>query len=392
MGRILKAAFCFFLLLAVSCGGQDAEISYDIVCYQPEYAGGFDIVGIDGYESRVLRVKLPWQGADTTAMELFISRGGETPPRAFSGKTVKYGCSRVAVMSTSHIGLLAAIGASDCISAVSGLDFVNCPDIVSRKSEIVEIGADSSPDYEGLLASGTDIVLLYGIASASPMEKKLDALGIPYIYIGEYLEPSPLGRAEWMVALSEITGREDAGRAAFNGIAGRYSKIRDTMSDVSSKPKVMLNVPYGDSWFMASSGGIMSRLISDAGGEYVYHEDNGNRTVAIGMEKAFLLVDEADFWLDTGPISSMQQLKSAFPAIASAKCVADRNVYSNDRRVNNSGGNDFWESAAAMPDVLLHDLALIFHPEEVSVCCSESSDLHAGCRDGADMLYFYRRL
>lgn len=392
MGHLLRTVFCFFALLAVSCGGQYAETAYDIVHYQPEYAGGFDVVGIDGYESHILRVKLPWQGADTTAMELFISRGGEKPPFTFSGKAVEYGCRRVAVMSTSYIGLLAAIGASDCISAVSGLDFVNCPDIVSRKSEIVEIGADSSPDYEGLLASGTDIVLLYGIASASPMEKKLDALGIPYIYIGEYLEPSPLARAEWMVALSEIVGREEDGRAAFRETAVRYSKIRDALSDVSSRPKVMLNVPYGDSWFMASSGGMMANLISDAGGEYVYRENNGNLTVAIGMEKAFILVNEADCWLDTGPFSSMQQLKSAFPALASSKCVADRNVYSPDRRMNDFGGNDFWESAAAMPDVLLHDLALIFHPEEAFICGSESTGLHAGCCNGADVLYFYRRL
>ena len=56
-----------------------------------------------------------------------------------------------------------------------------------------------------------DIVLLYGVNGASPVESKLRELDIPFIYIGDYLESSPLGKAEWMVALAEIVGRRDDG-------------------------------------------------------------------------------------------------------------------------------------------------------------------------------------
>lgn len=36
-------------------------------------------------------------------------------------------------------------------------------------------------------------------------------MGIPFCYIGEYLEESPLGKAEWLVAIAEITdSREKA--------------------------------------------------------------------------------------------------------------------------------------------------------------------------------------
>lgn len=383
------------LLLVASCrGGQGQAVSYDRICYRPVYAGGFDVVGIDGYESHILRVKLPWQGADSVAMEVFISRGGEAPPQSFRGKTIKSGQCRIAAMSSSYVGMLASIGALDCIVAISGLDFVNTPGIVSRRSDILETGPDSSPDYEGLLAAGVDVVLLYGIASENPMTKRLDVLGIPYIYIGEYLEASPLGRAEWIVALSEIAGCPEEGRAVFDAIAARYNAIRSRLSAVSFRPKVMLNVPYGDSWFMASSGGIMSSLISDAGGDYVYREDNGNRTVAIGMEQAFLLAGDADFWLDTGAFSSLQHLKSSLPAFASVRCVADGKVYNNDRRVNSSGGNDFWESAPAMPDVLLNDLALILHPEVLASRpdAGDSSRPCTAAMELTDSLYFYRKL
>ena len=37
------------------------------------------------------------------------------------------------------------------------------------------------------------------------MESKLEELDIPFMYVGDYLEESPLGKAEWMVVLSEVT-------------------------------------------------------------------------------------------------------------------------------------------------------------------------------------------
>ncbi len=40
---------------------------------------------------------------------------------------------------------------------------------------------------------------------------KLKELAIPYMYVGEYLEESPLGNAEWLVALSELTDSRDKG-------------------------------------------------------------------------------------------------------------------------------------------------------------------------------------
>ncbi len=61
-------------------------------------------------------------------------------------------------------------------------------------------------NYELLLGLKPDVVLLYGIGDAqTAVTDKLKELSIPYMYVGEYLEESPLGKAEWLVALSELT-------------------------------------------------------------------------------------------------------------------------------------------------------------------------------------------
>ena len=114
------------------------------------------------------------------------------------------------------------------------------------------MGYDSNIDYELLTALRPDLVLVYGIAASSGMETKLLELNIPYLYMGEYIEQSPLGKAEWLVALAEAVGCRDKGESAFRPIEERYEALKKRVAEtVLDAPSAMLNTPYGDSWFMA---------------------------------------------------------------------------------------------------------------------------------------------
>lgn len=107
-------------------------------------------------------------------------------------------------MSSSYIAMLDALGQADRIVAVSGIDYVSNPYIIAHKDSIKDMGPEMN--YELLLGLKPDVVLLYGIGDAqTAVTDKLKELSIPYMYVGEYLEESPLGKAEWMVALSELT-------------------------------------------------------------------------------------------------------------------------------------------------------------------------------------------
>lgn len=368
------------LALAVSCvSSAGSGNRYDTVYYRPEFASGFDIAGWKDSCSRVIRVYAGWQEADSSAMELFLARGGERPPEGFSGQVIEDHASRLAVMSSSYVGFLACLGACDSVAAVSGKHFISDVTIRSRSDEIVETGSDSAPDYEGLLAAEADLALIYGVASRSPMEAKLEELGIPYMYMGEYLEPDPLGRAEWMVVLSEILGDREKGEAVFREIAGRYDSLKTLAASFPSdhRPAVMLNAPYGDVWYMSSAESAIVKMIEDAGGEYIYKDNYTNKPLPVSREEAFQLVSEADIWLDTGSIGSLDELGRACPGFSSVKCFRNGMVFNNDARMSPGGGNEFWETSSARPDLVLKDLIGIFHPETAE--------------DGSG-LYYYRRL
>ena len=332
--------------------------------YTPSEASGFSITGKDGSQSSLITVSNPWQGADSVATHLFIARAGDEAPLAFPGQVLDGEADRIAVTSSTHVAMLDALGAADRIVAVSGIDFINNSDVQRRRDDIADIGYEGNFDYEALLASDPDIVLLYGVNGASSMEGKLRELEIPYVYIGDYVEESPLGKAEWMVPIAEIIGEREKGAETYDAIATRYNALKKRVADTAvDAPSVMLNVPYGDSWFMPSADSYMARLIRDAGADYIYRKNTGNTSMPIDLEEAYTLASQADFWLNTDRMESLSVLAEKCPKFKDTRVLRNGYVYNNPRRANPAGGNDFFESAVVNPDILLRDLAAIFHPE-----------------------------
>ena len=361
-------SLCLLTALLAACNGRSTAPSGDFSkqLYTPEYASGFDIKGSDGYESTVITITNPWQGADSISTQLFIARGGEAAPEGFTGQILEGDASRIVTMSSTHIAMLDAIGEAGRVVGVSGIDYISNPVIVAKRDSIGDIGYEGNINYELLLSLDPDIVLLYGVNGASSMEGKLKELGIPFMYVGDYLEESPLGKAEWMVALSELVGRRADGEEVFAGIPARYNELKKKVADSKADaPVVMLNTPYGDSWFMPSTRNYVALLVKDAGGKYIYDRNTGNTSMPIDLEEAYRLTSEADIWLNVGNAGSLDELKASCPKFADTRCFRSGNVWNNTLRTNAAGGNDYYESAVVHPDILLRDLVKIFHPELV---------------------------
>ena len=342
--------------------------------YTPEYATGFKILGAKNAQSTLIQVSNPWQGAKNVTMSYFISRNGELPPTGFTGPTIPAGAQHIVCMSSSYIAMLDALGQVDRIVAVSGINYIANPYILAHKDSIKDMGPEIN--YELLLGLKPDVVLLYGSGDAqTAVTDKLKELAIPYMYVGEYLEESPLGKAEWLVALSELTDSRDKGIDVFREIPKRYQALKDLTASVEQRPTVMFNTPWNDSWVMPSTQSYMAQLVTDAGADYIYKENTSNSSAPIGLETAYGLIQKADYWINVGTASTLDELKNMNPKFADAKSVRNKTVYNNNLRITATGGNDYWESAVVRPDVVLRDLIHIFHPELVS-----------------DSTYYYRHL
>ena len=290
--------------------------------YTPEYASGFKILGAEDFASTLIQISNPWQGAKDVKMSYFVSRNGEQAPAGFNGPVIPAGAKRIVCMSSSYIAMLDALGESNGFAQVIHLQ-----------------------------------------------------LSIPYLYIGEYLEESPLGKAEWMIVLSELIDNREKGLNIFREIPRRYHALKALTDSVEKRPTVMFNTPWNDSWVMPSTQSYMAQLVADAGADYIYKENDSNSSTPIGLETAYGLIQKADYWINVGSAKTLDELKAVNPKFADAKAVHEKTVYNNNLRLTPTGGNDYWESSVVRPDVVLRDLIRIFHPKLVS-----------------DSLYYYRNL
>lgn len=366
-------AIVVIISLCVCCadGSGDSLVDFQTAEYTPHHANGFTIKS-NSQGATLLSVTRPWQGDAIVEQRLAIFPTNEMA-EGYDGQYIVGAAERVVCMSTSHVAMIDAIGAVESIVGVSGKQYV-MNEAVATNPEVKDVGYDSNLDYETLVSLRPDVVLMYGVAAENTaVTAKFRELGIPYIYLGDYTEQSPLGKAEWMVAVAEIVGCREHAEELFSEVMERYEAVRyGVMPDV--EPKVMFNLPYQDVWYMPSDDSYMVRLVEDAGGEYIYKGKNptgGSR--GISLEEALLLVADADLWLNVGQCRSLDELCAVAPHFVSSEVVKRGNVYNNNLRQTAAGGSDFWESAIVRPDVVLRDMVDIMHGHD-------------------DSLYYHRRL
>jgi iron complex transport system substrate-binding protein len=369
------------VLLLAGCHSQEAFVPGEVL-YQPRYAAGFAIYEA-GKGSTAIRIKDPWQGAEGVEQWVFVSHEGEAAPEGFEGQTVAEGIERIVCMSSSYVAFLAQLGASDRVVGVSGLRFVTNPEIRQRGAvgDVADVGYEASLNFEMIAALRPDVVLMYGVGDdGRAVTAKYREMGVPYVFVAEYLEPDPLGKAEWIVALAHLLGLRERGIEEFSKIEHAYNALKTNATGFATQPAVMFNTPYRDTWYVPGEGSYMVRLLSDAGGRYVCAKETSGvasrDTRPIDVEQAYLAMQQADVWLNTNHYNTLASLVGDNPRFASTPPVRNRRVFNNNARKTPEGGSDFWESGVVRPDVVLGDLVKILHPETAS----------------DTLYYYYRRL
>lgn len=269
-------------------------------------------------------------------------------------------------MSTTHVAMVHALGQEKTIVAVSGADLIYNEDISDRirKGRINDIGYDSGLNSELIINSSPDLVMIYGIGSESAgYTARINDLGTKVMYNADYLETDPLGKAEWIKVFGAIFSMEEKADSIFNGISKSYISLKNIIhGEIDTKPVVLLGMPFRDTWYISPGNSYISQLISDAGGSYLWENTESSFSMPYSLESVFIRALKADIWLNTGSLTSKRDIILLDPRLGSLPPFINDKLYNNDRRLNGSGGNDYWESGCINPQIILKDIAAILHP------------------------------
>lgn len=328
------------------------------------YATGFSIYSENGITRMVVRN--PWEKAKNIEIEYFLIEKSDTIPARLSGKNIiRTPVERIICLSTTHLSFLDKLEATDCVVGISGAMYVSHPEISRRikSGEIPDVGYGQNLNYEEIIRRKADVVMVYGVDSeVTGSLSRFRDLGVSALLNAEYLEETPLGKAEWIKFTGALFHKRELADSLFTAMETDYLHGKELVGSVKLRPKVMMGLPYRDAWWVPGGESYMAKLIADAGGEYLGAGNPSHESYVISFEEALLWAAQADIWLNVGTLTSKEQFIATDSRFSRFGVFNRGRIFNNNKRTTDSGGNDFWESGVTAPEVILADLIQIFHP------------------------------
>ncbi len=327
-----------------------------------EYASGFEVEYHPGYKK--LTVKDPWQKAKDIQYEyyLFTGKPDHLPGYAIN---VQIPVDKVVCLSTTHIAMLDFIGGINSIAGISGSRYITNSTVKNNLEEqkIRDIGNSENLNYESLISIDPDVIFVYGVSgNILRSVSRLEEMGLTVVFVGDYLENSPLGKMEWVKFMAAFYNKEKEVAVRFDSVAAIYNSLASKAADIDERPEVMLDLPWNGTWYVSGGNSYIAKLIDDAGGDYLWKDRTSRESQPLGLELIFDNTRDADYWLNPGNANSLQDIGEADSRFTDIKAYQYGNVYNNNARVSKHGGNDYFESGIVHPDIILADMISIFHP------------------------------
>ena len=399
------------------------------------------------YQYAEVNVANPWKVGTLLHRYILIPKGkegDETVARLALQRTSGMGCTtdtvrtpveRSAVFIAPHCQLMYELGCQQAIRGVCDLNYINIPDVRKRAASagnaaagkassekassgnasalnsIVDCGSSMAPDIERIIALKPEAILV------SPFENsggygKLDKLHIPLIEAADYMESSPLGRAEWMKFYGMLFGKDKnisttaAGKAseaavgkaseaavgkaseaavgkASEATAGKASEATlpascelradslfaqiekeylDLKAEAGKLPKglsILTERKTGGVWYVPGGQSTIGILLKDANARYIFSDDQHSGSLAMSPEQILAKGKQVDVWafkyFGGAPLSQAQLLQE-YDGYKALAAFSRGNIYQVD-----TSTVPYFELTSFHPELLLREFIILAH-------------------------------
>jgi iron complex transport system substrate-binding protein len=303
----------------------------------------------------------PWREGTDYARYYLVKDTAVAVPA--DGVKIRIPLSNLMINSATHIGFLELLGELPRVVGVSDADRIYNATLRAAidAGRVQRLGDSFNLDIEKLLLLHPDAVMTTAYNADDENSRRMRRTGIPLIYNVEWQEQSVLGRAEWIKFIAAFFDRSELADSLFEEIEQRYDSVRVSVSREGAAPSVMSGQDFRGSWSMPGGQSFGGELLRDAGATYYYSENPSRGSVQVSMEEALLHFGNADVWIGA-QAETLAELGQADAKYKLFKAYRTGRVYNYNARMV-AGGNDYWESGVARPDLLLSDLMKVLYPD-----------------------------
>lgn len=351
---------------------------------QMKYAQLLTIVSHDEQGYTEVKVHNPWKEGtelhryilvpkgkegDATMAKLAGQAHGEGKAAATLGvktDTVRTPLESNLVFTAPHCQLLTELGCQNAITGVCDKDYINIPDIKSRAQAdakvahpIMDCGSSMQPDIERIIALHPEALLI------SPFENnggygKLDKLRIPIIETADYMETSPLGRAEWIKLYGLLLSSSKAD-SLFSAIEKEYLQLKAEAAKLPLGLSILTERKTGNVWYVPGGKSTMGILLRDAHAKYIFADDQHSGSLSISPEQIIAKGNQIDAWALKyfgGNALTKNDLLAEYQGYQALKAFQSGNIYETD-----TSCEPYFELTSFHPEILLREFIILSHPE-----------------------------
>jgi iron complex transport system substrate-binding protein len=362
-----KFFFLIFLICLIHCKNEPAKQVKEAIDgnqLELKYAKGFSVTNYKTH--KILEIKNPWPKAKNSYRYILADRNAMTDWKKIEfEKNIKFPLKKIVVTSTTHIPALELLGVEKTLIGFPGIDYVSSEKTRNRINNglVRELGKNEGLNTEVLLKLQPDVVIGFGIDGNNKSLEIIKKSGIPVIFNGDWVEDSPLAKAEWIKFFGVLFNKEKEADSIFDTIEKDYLEAKKMAKNVAYKPTVLSGAMHNDIWFLPNGTSTEAQLLKDANVNYLWNDTTGSGSLKLNFESVFVKAKDADIWLSPSNYNSLETLKTGSTHHTIFKAFQNKNIYSFTNTTGETGGVLYYELGMTRPDIILRDLIKICHPE-----------------------------
>lgn len=362
---IIKILFGVLFLSFMGCQkNEKKELQQNVNSKNTiEYASGLSIYKYEGYS--IVKVINPWPDANKNFTYILKEKNSIVPDSLQKYTSVQVPLQSIVVTSTTNIPFLEMLGVEKSLVGFPHTDYVSSEK--TRKlidaGSVKNVGQNEKLNMEQLIELSPDLIVTFGVDNNNPMIENLQKSGLNVMLQGDWMEQSPLGKAEWLKLFGALYGKEKEAKILFDGIVKNYNEALQLVANKKPESTVLYGSMYQEQWFVAKGNSWVAQFMKDAKANYLWSDVEGTGSLGLSFEKILDKAKNADCWIASGSFKTISELGNSNPHYSQFDAYKKKNIYTFESKLGATGGTIYYELAPSRPDLVLKDYIKIFHPD-----------------------------
>ncbi|GIZ08451.1 ABC transporter substrate-binding protein [Flavobacterium sp. UMI-01] len=351
--------------MLVSCKKKEdvSSVTQSVTTNQIKYATSLAI-----YENKdfsIVKIITPWPNATEDLTYILKEKQGHVPDSLTKYPIITVPLTSIVVTSTTIIPYLELLDASEKLVGFPNTDYISSPKTRERidKGWVKNLGQNEKLNMEQLIDLAPDLIVTFSMDNHNPMIENLEKSGLKTLVQADWMEQTPLGKAEWIKLYGALLGKKREAKKEFDQIVQNYQEAVKLADTKGVKKSVMYGSMYQDQWFVAKGNSWVAQFINDAQGNYLWADTQGSGSLSLSFETVLDKAKNAQVWVATSSFKTLKEMTDANPHYAQFKAYQQKEVYTFEGKLGATGGTVYYELAPSRPDLVLKDYIKMLHPE-----------------------------